>query len=87
VTKREKLLERIREHPRSVPPHDLWTLLEAYGFVLDRVSGSHHVYIGKVTGQGVTLVIPLHKPHIKTGYVKQALAIIDRIRAAEGEDR
>jgi predicted RNA binding protein YcfA (HicA-like mRNA interferase family) len=82
VTRREKLLERIRDHPNSVPPHDLWALLEAYGFALDRVSGSHHVYVGA----GVTLVIPLHKPHIKAGYVRQVLATIDRIREAEGKD-
>ena len=82
MTKREKLLERIGNHPSSVPPHELWALLEAYGFSLDRISGSHHVYVG----MGVTLVIPLHKPHIKAGYVRQVLATIDRIRETEGKD-
>ena len=72
----------MRDHPHSVPPQDLWALLEAYGFVLDRVSGSYHVYVGA----GVTLVIPFHKPHIKAGYVRQALATIDRIRETEGKD-
>jgi predicted RNA binding protein YcfA (HicA-like mRNA interferase family) len=86
MTRREKLLKRMRDNPRSVSMGDLQTLLESFGFELDRVKGSHHVFVGKVEGAGVTIVIPLRKPHVKAGYVKEVLALIDRIGLQE-EDK
>ena len=37
-------LERARNNPRDVRFSDLLSLVEAHGFVLDRIDGSHHVY-------------------------------------------
>jgi predicted RNA binding protein YcfA (HicA-like mRNA interferase family) len=44
VANKRKLLERVRNNPRDVRFSDLVSLLEAHGFVLDRVEGSHRVY-------------------------------------------
>ena len=44
MTQRDKLLVRIRSHPKQVRFDDLQTLLSYYGYQLVRVSGSHHRY-------------------------------------------
>ena len=80
VTKREKLLKRIRHNPRNVSFQDMRTLLEAFGFVLDRTRGSHHSFVGWVGEQKVLLVIPYKHP-LKEVYAKKALALIDAIEA------
>jgi predicted RNA binding protein YcfA (HicA-like mRNA interferase family) len=48
MTRREKLLKRMRNNPRNVSMRDLQTLLESFGFELVRVKGSHHVFVGKL---------------------------------------
>ena len=43
--KREKLLKRALQNPENIRFGDLVTLVEAYGFRLSRVSGSHHIFV------------------------------------------
>jgi predicted RNA binding protein YcfA (HicA-like mRNA interferase family) len=84
MARRDKLLRRMWNNPRNVSMRDLQTVLESFGFDLDRIRGSHHVFVGEVDGEGVTLVIPLRKPHVKAGYVREALELIDQILSEEG---
>ena len=42
--KKDKLLKRILSSPENIRFGDLVTLVEAYGFQLARVSGSHHIF-------------------------------------------
>lgn len=86
MSKRAKRLQRIRQNPRNVAFRDLQTVLEDYGFVLDRTDGSHNSFVGKVRGEDVLLTIPLSHP-LKPVYVKQALALIDQIEAEVEEDK
>jgi predicted RNA binding protein YcfA (HicA-like mRNA interferase family) len=44
MSQRDKLLQKIRNHPKSVSFDDLQALLRMYGYELDRVAGSHHIY-------------------------------------------
>jgi len=83
MTKRDKLLHKVRNNPRAVSIRDLQFLLESFGFALDRIAGSHYIYVGTVAGEGVTVVIPLKRPNIKAGYVKDVLALIDQIAQVE----
>lgn len=39
-----KLLAKILQHPRNVKFDDFVGLVKAFGFELDRVSGSHHIF-------------------------------------------
>ena len=80
MTKREKLLKRIRHNPRNVSFQDMRTLLEAFGFELDRTRGSHHSFVGWVGEQKVSLVIPYKQP-LKAIYVRRALELIGEIEA------
>ncbi|MBA2277882.1 MAG: type II toxin-antitoxin system HicA family toxin [Chloroflexia bacterium] len=41
---RRKLYDRVRNSQTNVRFSDLVRLVEAFGFVLDRQRGSHHVY-------------------------------------------
>ena len=42
---KRKLLERVRNNPRDVRFSDLEVLVEAFGYRLQRIGGSHRVYI------------------------------------------
>ncbi len=45
MTKAEKKDQKIRRNPKSVRFQDIVSWLEGNGFSLDRVSGSHHVFV------------------------------------------
>jgi predicted RNA binding protein YcfA (HicA-like mRNA interferase family) len=65
-----------------VTPQELDTVLRDWGFELQSVAGSHHVY--RHLG-GEKLSIPYRRP-LKPAYVRLALAAIDRIRNNSDEN-
>ncbi|MCY0877340.1 MAG: type II toxin-antitoxin system HicA family toxin [Firmicutes bacterium] len=71
----EKLLARIRRHPKTVTFDELDILLQRAGFVRrqPRSGSSHYVYI---KGNRI-LTVPKHSPYVKAVYVKQALKVLD----------
>ncbi len=87
MAKRDERPQRLRQNPRNVSLDELRQVLEDYGFWLDRIVGSHHIFRAEVGGQVWKVVIPFNKP-IKIIYVKQALQAIDEINqldVSEGE--
>ncbi len=52
---------------------DLRKLLELDNFVLDRITGSHHIFIKG----DIILVIPVHNNRVKSVYVKRVLELIE----------
>ncbi len=44
MTRRDKLIERIRARPPEADFNDVRRLLEAFGWVLDREKGSHAMF-------------------------------------------
>lgn len=85
MSKRKKLLEKIRRNPRNVAPNELQTLLGYYGFQLKRTRGSHYSFEVLIRGKKVLLVVPFHHP-LKVIYVKEALDLIDQIEQEQGKD-
>lgn len=81
MTKREKLLERIKRNPKNVRFETLRKVLEWYGFEVKRTRGSHFSFVKRIEGRKRVLVVPYTHP-LKAVYVKQALALIAVI---EGE--
>ncbi len=73
MSKREKLRDRLKNNPKNATFSDIQTLLEQEGFVLDRITGSHHIF----TKNGVTFVIPVHHNKVKTIYVKRVIELIE----------
>lgn len=45
MTKKRKLLEKILTGSKNVQFDELVGLVEAFGFKLSRISGSHHIFI------------------------------------------
>ena len=44
MTKKRKLLEKVLAGSKNIQFDELVTLVEAFGFTLSRVSGSHHIF-------------------------------------------
>ncbi len=42
---KSKFYEKIRASPKNVKLKDMKTLINAFGFQLARINGSHHIYI------------------------------------------
>jgi predicted RNA binding protein YcfA (HicA-like mRNA interferase family) len=62
---------RMAQHRNAVSFDEARRVLEAYGWTLTRISGSHHRY----SRSGSHLTIPLRRPHILPVYVRQILAM------------
>jgi predicted RNA binding protein YcfA (HicA-like mRNA interferase family) len=73
---RAAMRRRMAQHPRAVALAEARRVLEAYGWTLHRVSGSHHVFVCGTR----TLSVPYRRPHILAVYVREIL------KATEGQD-
>ena len=77
MTKKEKLFERIKNNPKNVRFSDLKQLLIDENFILDRISGSHHIF----RRGDIIFVMPMHKNQVKSVYVKKVIEIIEESRS------
>lgn len=77
MSKSEKLLQRIRNNPKTVTFTDLDKILRDRGFVRrqPRSGSSHYVY---VMGHH-QITVPYKRPYVKEFYVKEVLAILAEI--------
>ncbi len=73
MTKRDKLLDRVKQSPHNVTFADIRKLLESEDFVLDRIAGSHHVF----RKADIVFVVPVHQNRVKVVYVKRVIEIIE----------
>ena len=73
MSKREKLLELLKNSPNNVTFGDIRKLLELEGFDLDRIIGSHHIF----KRDEIVLVIPVHNNRVKSVYVKRVVELIE----------
>ncbi len=78
MTSKNKLHERIRNNPNGVKFTDIIPWLRSFGFTLERISGSHHVFRHKITG--VKLNFQPDKSGMAKPYqVKQAIKAIEEL--------
>lgn len=73
MSKKEKLLELLKNSPNNVMFGDIRKLLELEGFDLDRITGSHHIF----KRNEIVLVIPVHNNRVKSVYVKRVVELIE----------
>lgn len=76
MTKAEKKNQKIRRNPKNIKFPEFIAWLENNGFKLDRISGSHHVFVHP------DIETPINAQKKKDGtakayQVKQAIKIID----------
>jgi len=80
MSKRLKLLEKMRRSPCDWQIEDLKKLAKDYGMTI-RQPGTSHVTFTKA-GTGIRLTVPSHKP-IKPNYIKQFMELIEKIEKEE----
>jgi predicted RNA binding protein YcfA (HicA-like mRNA interferase family) len=73
----QRLLLRAYNNPAALSFHELHRLVEAYGFRLARVNGSHHIYAREGTAQLVNLQSV--KGNAKPYQVRQFLQLVERL--------
>ena len=79
MTRLDKLVDRIRARPPEADFDDVCTLLKAYGWVLDRQSGSHATFVKP--GERSITVPKASGQRVKRVYLDQ---ICDRLGRDEG---
>ena len=78
MSKITKLFQKVKNNPYNTSFDDLCRLIEYYGFILDRQSGSHRLYYNKM--YNIRLNIQPDKNVAKGYQVKQFLTLIDRYK-------
>jgi len=86
MSKRDKLRRKLRNNPKGRTKQEIETLLINFGFSLDRVSGSHHVFIWWDGKTHQRIVVPIHGQRVKPVYVKQIVERIDELFPPEDSD-
>ncbi|MCB9008144.1 MAG: type II toxin-antitoxin system HicA family toxin [Ardenticatenaceae bacterium] len=73
---KRKLLQKILSGSRNVKFNDMITLVEAFGFHLSRISGSHHIFVHPEVKELVNLqqVNGQAKPY----QIRQFLKLVER---------
>lgn len=74
MSKKEKLLNTIKNNPKNVRFKDLKKILEDIGYKAINRGGSHYVFTKE---NSESLTIPYKKP-VKIIYVKQVIKIIEK---------
>ena len=85
MSKAEKILQKIRNNPRTVSLHDLNHVLTWYGFARrsPRSGSSHTIYtLGRHQ-----ISVPYKRPYVKEVYVQHVLEILHQIDEEKGEQR
>lgn len=73
MTRRDKLVERIRQRPPTASYRDVKNLLEDFGWEQSRTRGSHVTY----TKPGeYPLVIVVHDKRVKSGYLDKICKLL-----------
>lgn len=86
MSKREKLRRKLRNNPAGATMQEVETLLARFGFILVRVSGSHHIYEYEEGDVWKQIVVPLHGRKVKRVYVRKAVEAIDELFPEDMED-
>jgi predicted RNA binding protein YcfA (HicA-like mRNA interferase family) len=79
MSKKGKLLERLKNNPAGATFAEIRNLLSQEGFQLDRVAGSHHIF----KRGAVIFVIPVHNNRVKAVYVKRMIELIEQAQGKE----
>lgn len=76
MSKREKLLKKLRNNPKNIKFETIQKLLLSFGFKERQPKGgsSHYTY----TLDSIIITVPKHKP-VNSIYVKKVIKIIDSL--------
>lgn len=76
MTKKRKLIQKVLSGSKNIRFSEAQSAIEAFGFQLTRISGSHHIYIHPDVPELINLqnVSGMAKPY----QIKQFLEIVER---------
>jgi predicted RNA binding protein YcfA (HicA-like mRNA interferase family) len=77
MTKKQKLLKKILSGSKNVRFADFVTLIEGFGFALERITGSHHVFSHPDVPQHITAQ-PDQNGQAKPYQLKQFARLIEK---------
>jgi len=80
--KKRKLLQKALSSPKNVRFDEMVTLVEAFGFRLSRVKGSHHIFVHPQVRELITLQNVDGK--VKPYQVRQFLRLVERYNLTMG---
>lgn len=66
MMKRDKLRRKLRNNPKGRTKQEIETMLGHFGFSLDRVSGSHHIFMLRDDEIVQRITVPIHGQKVKT---------------------
>lgn len=81
MSKKSKLLQKIRQNPKNVRFEDIDKILRWYGFESRqaRRGTSHYVYTLTTQQKSYQISIPFKRPFVKRYYIREALEIFDEL--------
>ena len=84
MTTKRKLLKKALSSPRNMRFEEMVTLVEAFGFRLSRVKGSHHIFVHPQVQELVNLqnVGGKAKPY----QIRQFLRLVERYNLTLGDE-
>jgi predicted RNA binding protein YcfA (HicA-like mRNA interferase family) len=87
MVKKSKLLRKILSGSKNVRFAEFTLLIEAFGFSLERISGSHHIYSHPRVPQAIS-VQPDENGQAKPYQLKQFTKLIEKfaLQLEDGED-
>jgi hypothetical protein len=83
--KKRKLLKKALTNPRNMRFKEMVTLLEAFGFRLSRVKGSHHIFVHPRVRELINIqdIDGQAKPY----QVRQFLQLVERYNLELGDEQ
>ena len=85
MSKKEKLFRKIQNSQKNVKFDDFCKLMEYFGFVLERIRGSHHLYLHPEIEE-VMNVQSKKDGQAKSYQIKQFLKLVESYRLALSSD-
>ncbi len=77
MASKRKKFQKIKQNPKGVKFDDLVSCLKAFGFTLERISGSHHIFTHP-NWDGI-LNIQNRRGEVKPYQVRQAIKAIEEV--------
>lgn len=90
MTRKQKLYQRLINNQKNVKFSDLIAVVESFGFILDRIRGSHRVYKHPGVFHEFLILQPDRNGQAKPYQIKQFLSLVEhynlRMEDTEGKN-
>jgi len=81
---KRKILRKLLTGSKNIRFSEAKTIIEAFGFTLDRISGSHHIFVHRDIPE--LLNLQNVKGQAKPYQIKQLLKLVEKYNLKLGED-